>query len=247
MPSATPTGAWWAAADQSQPGVFGSVLGVLAILWKDLRIEWRTKEMLSSLAVLAVLLVVTLAFAEQASGSAASPGRLAGALWVAFLFAGMLGIQRSFLLERENGCLGGLLISPVDPSVLFLAKLVGNVIILGIMQILVVPLAAVFMRAGIPTQLPALALVLVLGNVGFAALATVFAAVAVRARSREVMLPLLVLPLLLPLVILAVRATGTVLGGGGLDEVGASVTYLVAFDAIYCSAGWMLFEFVVRE
>lgn len=220
---------------------------MLAILWKDLRIEWRTKEMLSSLAVLAILLVVTLAFADQASNAGASPGRLAGALWVAFLFAGMLGIQRSFLLERENGCLAGLLISPVDPSVLFLAKLVGNVVVLGIMQILIVPLAALFMGTRVPAQLPTLALVLILGNLGFAALATVFAAVAVRARSREVMLPLLILPLLLPLVILAVRATGAVLGGGGLEEVRGPVTYLMAFDAIYCSAGWMLFEFVVRE
>jgi heme exporter protein B len=88
---------------------------------------------------------------------------------------------------------------------------------------------------------------LVLGNVGFAAVATVFAAAAVRTRAREVMLPLLALPLLLPLVILAVRATGAVLGGAPLAEVRESVSYLVAFDVIYSTAGWMLFEFIVRE
>ncbi len=220
---------------------------MLAILWKDLRIEWRTKEMLSSLAVLAVLLVLTLTFAGQAGTVGASAGRLAGALWVAFLFAGLLGIQRSFLLERENQCLAGLLVSPVDATSLFLAKLVGNVIVLGLMQALIVPLGALFMGSGMAANLPALAVVLALGNIGFAAVATVFAAAAVRTRAREVMLPLLVLPLLLPLVILVVKATGAVLGGTSLGEVGPSLTYLLAFDAIYCTAGWMLFEFVVRE
>jgi heme exporter protein B len=203
--------------------------------------------MLSSLGVLAVLLVLTLTFAGQAGTVAASAGRLAGALWVAFLFAGLLGIQRSFLLERDNECLIGLLVSPVDASSLFLAKLLGNVIVLGLMQALIVPLAALFMGSGLGANLPALAVVLALGNLGFAAVATVFAAAAVRTRAREVMLPLLVLPLLLPLVILVVKATGAVLGGTGIGDVGPSLMYLLAFDAIYCTAGWMLFEFVVRE
>jgi heme exporter protein B len=221
---------------------------VLAILWKDLRIEWRTREMLSSLVVLGVLLVATLGFAGQAGTVEASAGRLGGALWVSFLFAGMLGIQRSFLLEREDGGLSGLLVSPLDPARIYLAKLAGNVTVLACMQALLVPLGALFI--GVPVALarvPALALVLLLGNLGFAAVATVFAAVAVRTRAREVMLPVLVLPLLLPLVILAVRATGGVLGGGGLADVQAVVGYLVAFDVIYTSAGWMLFEFIVRE
>ena len=220
---------------------------MLAVLWKDLRIEWRTKEMLSSLGVLAVLLVLTLTFAREAGGATARPGDVAGALWVAFLFAGLLGIQRSFLLERENGCLSGMLVSPVHPSQLFLAKLVGNVVVLAVAQALIVPLAVVFMGAGVDGTIAGLGAVLLLGNVGFAAVATVFAAAAVRTRSREVMLPLLVLPLLLPLVILAVRSTEAVLGGSTFAEVRETLTYLLAFDVIYASAGWMLFEHVVRE
>lgn len=220
---------------------------MLAILWKDLRIEWRTREMVTSLAVLALLLVAALGFAGEAGAVKASAGRLAGALWVAFLFAGMLGIQRSFLLERENGCLAGLLASPIDPAEIYLAKLAGNVFVLGCMQVLLVPLAALFLGVPIGSALPTLALVLGLGNLGFAAVTTVFAAVAVRTRAREVMLPLLVLPLLLPLVILAVRATTVALGGDALVDVGDLVGYLAAFDVIYGVAGWLLFEFVVRE
>lgn len=219
----------------------------MAILWKDLQIEWRTKEMLASFGVLAVLLVLTLSFAGEAAMSPAGPGRVAGALWVAFLFAGMLGIQRSFLLERENECVSGLLLSPVNAGEIFLAKLFANVILLGVMQALIVPLAAMFMSAAVGGRLAMLGLVLALGNLGFAALATFFAAVAVRTRSREIMLPLLVLPLLLPLVILAVTATRAILDGADLSTVGPSLTYLLAFDVIYCTAGWLLFEFVVRE
>ena len=220
---------------------------MLVILWKDLQIEWRTKEMLTSFAVLAVLLVLTLSFASESKLGAADSGRVAAALWVSFLFAGMLGIQRSFLLERENECMSGLLASPVEPGEMFLAKFLANVILLGLMQALVVPLAVVFMGAEVGQNLPGLAVVLFLGNVGFAAVATFFAAVAVRTRSREVMLPLLILPLLLPLVILAVGATGSVLAGDDLAEVSTTLSYLVAFDVIYCTAGWLLFEFVVRE
>ena len=220
---------------------------MLAILWKDLRIEWRTREMISSLGVLGFLLVATLGFAGQAGTMPASPGRLGGALWVSFLFAGMLGIQRSFLLERDNGCLAGLLVSPIDPARIFLAKLIGNVVVLAGMQALLTPLAALFIGVPVGAHLPTLALVLLLGNVGFAAVATTFAAVAVRTRAREVMLPLLVLPLLLPLVILVVRLTGAVLGGDTLSEVGPVTSYLLAFDVVYGSAGWMLFEFIVRE
>jgi len=218
-----------------------------AILWKDLRIEWRTKEMLTSFAVLGILLVVTLSFAGGGARAAAGSGRLAASLWVSFLFAGMLGIQRSMLLERENECLAGLLLSPVDAGELFIAKLLGNVLVLACMQVLIVPLVALFFGADITAQLPSLAVVLGLGNVGFAAVATFFAAVAARTRSREVMFVLLVLPLLLPLVILAVSATREVLGGGGMAGAGSTLSYLLAFDVIYCTTGWMLFEFVVRE
>jgi heme exporter protein B len=220
---------------------------VWAILWKDLRIEWRTKEMLSSFAVLAILLIITLSFATEADATAAGSGRVAGALWVSFLFAGMLGIQRSFLLERENGCIAGLLVSPVEPAGLFIAKFIGNALYLGLTQALIVPLAALFMGARVGADLPALALVLALGNIGFAAVATFFAAVAVRTRAREVMLALLILPLLSPLVILAVNATAAVLAGGGIAQAREALTALFVFDLIYCTAGWLLFEFVVGE
>src|SRR5207253_3713230 len=127
---------------------------------------------------------------------------------------GLAGIQRGFLLERENDCLAGLLTAPVDPADIYAGKLAANVVLLGATQAVVVPLTGLFLHADLWPVLPGLLAVLLLGNVGFAALATLFAAVAARTRARETLLPLLLLPLALPLLIGAVQATQAVLAGG---------------------------------
>jgi len=201
--------------------------GVLTVLQKDLRIEWRTKESLASFVVLGVLLVVIFSVAIDPSPQDAP--RLAPAvLWAAFVFTGLLGIQRGFVLERENDCLGGLLASPLDPAVLYLGKLAANVVLLAVMQALVLPLVAVLLHAEMARVLPALIVVLLLGNLGFAALATLFAAMTVRA------------------LIGGVKATEAALRGGFGAAVGA-LGVLVAFDAIFVVAGVLLFEQVIRD
>lgn len=219
--------------------------GVLAILAKDLRIEWRTRESLASVLVLGVLLLLVFVFAHDPDPRAA-PALAPAVLWTAVVFVGLLGVQRTFLLEREQDCLAGLLAAPVDPGAIFAAKLGTNVVLLGATQAVVVPLTALFFHLDLLAILPGLALVLALGNLGFAALATLFAAMAVRTRAREVMLPLLVLPILVPLLIAAVVATRAVLAGGLGDALDA-VRVLVAFDVIFTVAGWLLFEYVVRD
>ena len=194
--------------------------GALAILRKDLRIEWRTRESITSFAALGVLLLV--------------------------VFTGLLGVQRAFLLEREQDCLSGLLGAPIDPGAIYAGKLAANIGLLAAMQALVVPLVGLFLHVDLMPVLPGLTLVLLLGNVGFASLATLFAAVAVRTRAREVMLPLLLLPLLTPLLIGAVVSTRAVLAGG-LATAGQGIGVLAAFDVIFTVAGWLLFTYVVRD
>src|SRR5439155_4603816 len=183
------------------------------ILAKDLRIEWRTRESLASVFVLGVLLLVVLTVAHDPTPEAA-PALAPAVLWVSFVFTGLAGIQRGFLLERENDCLAGLLTAPVDPADIYAGKLAANVILLAVTQGVVVPLAGLFLHADLWPVLPGLFAVLLLGNVGFAALSTLFAAVAARTRARETLLPLLLLPLALPLLIAAVQATEAVLAGG---------------------------------
>jgi heme exporter protein B len=217
----------------------------LAILAKDLRIEWRTRESLATVFVLGVLLLVVLVVAHDAPPDAA-PALAPSVLWASFLFTGVLGIQRGFLVEREQDCLAGLLVAPVDPAEIYLAKLGANVVLLGVTQAIVVPLTGLFLHLDLVAVLPGLVVVLLLGNLGFAALATLFGAVALRTRAREVMLPVLLLPLLVPLLIGAVSATRAVLEGG-LAAAGDALGVLAAFDVIFAVAGWLLFAYVVRD
>jgi heme exporter protein B len=219
--------------------------GALAVLRKDMRIEWRTSESLASMVVLGVLLVVI--FSVALDPAPADAPRLApSVLWAAFVFTGLLGVQRGFVLEREQDCLGGLLASPLDPAALYLGKLAANVALLGVTQALVVPLVAVFLHADVGRRLPSLVVVLLLGNLGFAAVATLFAAMTVRARAREVMLPVLLLPVVVPVLIAGVKATESVLAGG-LGAAGGALGVLVAFDVIFVVAGVLLFEQVIRD
>jgi heme exporter protein B len=195
--------------------------------------------------VLSVLLLVVLAVAHDPE-PAAAPALAPSVLWATFVFTGLLGIQRGFLVERENDCLAGLLTAPVDPAAIYAGKLAANVVLLAAMQALVVPLVGLFLHVDLWAALPGLLVVLGLGNLGFAALATLFAWVAVRTRAREVMLPVLLLPLLVPLLIAAVKATERVLAAG-LGAAGDALGVLVGFDVIFTVAGWLLFAYVVRE
>jgi len=221
------------------------VRGALAILAKDLRIEWRTRESLASVFVLGVLLLIVLAVAHDPTPEAA-PALVPAVMWVSFVFTGIVGIQRGFLLERENDCLAGLLSAPLDPADIYAGKLAANVVLLAVTQAVVVPLAGIFLHADLWPVLPGLLVVLLLGNVGFAALATLFGALAARTRARETLMPVLLLPLLVPLLIGAVQATQAVLAGG-LGAAREAVAVLVAFDVIFAVAGWLLFAYVVRD
>src|SRR6185503_1926448 len=186
---------------------------MLAIVRKDVRIEWRTRETATTLAVLGVLLVTVLAFAHDPEPEQA-PLLVPAVLWSAMVFTGLLGVERGFLLEREQDCLAGLRGAPIDPTALYAAKLIVNLLLLSATHAVVVPLTGLFLHVELWSVLPSLVLVLLLGTLGFAAVATLFAFVTVRLRTRQVMLPLLVLPLLIPLLIAAVKATEAVLGSG---------------------------------
>jgi len=217
---------------------------MLALLWKDLLLEFRTKERLSSLFVLALLIVLVFVFAlspEQIQG----PEVEAALLWVTLVFAGMLSLQRSFLLEQERGCFSGLLLSPIDPGTLFLAKMLGNVMFLLLVEVIVAPLSLTFFGVPFSGSLVMLPIVVLLGTVGFSALGTLFAAIAVRTRAREVLLPIMLLPLLVPLLIAAVKVTSAVLSGEEWNGMWFRV--LLAFDIIFVVTGWLIFSQVVQE
>ena len=218
--------------------------GALTILAKDLRIEIRGREGILSVLVLGLLVLLLF---QLAVDEGSTPGAAAAALWLELVLAGTVGVQRSFLLERENLCLHGLVTAPVDPSAIFLAKLAGTVVQLAALQLVSLPLVAVFFNVSVTARPGSLVLVCLLGNVGFAAVTTLFAAIAVRVRAREVMLPLLVLPLVAPLLIGSVQASARLIAGEPLASVASWVQVIAAFDVVFVVAGWLLFEQVIRE
>src|SRR5882724_2712971 len=213
------------------------------ILVKDLTIEFRSKAGLLSIFVLGLLVLLIFQFALP---ERPTPESAAAALWLAFVLAGTLGAQRTFLVERENLAIEGLKTAPIDPSSIFLAKMAGTLVTLTILQAVVVPLTALFF-AVVPAAPLWFALVCLLGNVGFSAIVTLFAAISVGTRAREVILPLLVLPLLVPLLIASVKASAILLAGASVGEASVWLQVLAAFDVVFTVAGWLLFEHVLRE
>ena len=217
-----------------------------ALIRKDLQIEFRTKETLASLLLLGLLTLVVLSFAFDPTSDLrveAAPG----ALWVAVIFAGTLGLSRSFLAERDNDCLQGLLLCPVDRGTIYLAKTVGNFLFMMMAQLAIVPIFVFFFNLPVTTSLAGVFLSLVLGILGFAAVGTLFAAISVRARAREVLLPLLLLPLVVPLFIGGVKVTERMLAGKPLADVAAWLNLMLGFDMVFLVVAWLVFEYAVEE
>jgi len=217
---------------------------VLAIVQKDVAVELRTKEMLSSMFVFALLVIVIFNFAFELRVE--NVREIApGVLWVTFTFAGMLGLNRSFVLEKDKGCLEGLLLCPVDRSAIYFGKMVGNFTFMTVVEAIILPIFSVLFNLSLFH--PILLLIVVLGTLGFAGVGTLFSAMAVHTRAREVMLPVLLFPVVVPAMIAAVKATGGILDGQLFSEIAHWFRLLVAFDVIFLAISFMTFDYVVEE
>jgi heme exporter protein B len=218
----------------------------LAILRKDLVLELRGGRSTTALVSVALLVLVVLTFAlDQAA--AGGPATAAGALWIALVFAGMLGATRVMVAEHENGCLRALLLSPVDRAILYAAKLTASAIFMIAAAVAASVMAMVFFNLEFSDSLATLAIALILGALGFSALATLLAAISIRARGGELLLPLLIVPLFVPALIAGVKASAAALSGAHLAAASQWVGILVAFDVLFIAAGYLLFEHVVGE
>ncbi|HEX9691243.1 MAG TPA: heme exporter protein CcmB [Gemmatimonadales bacterium] len=218
----------------------------MAIALKDLAIEWRTKTAFMSSLVFAVLVLAILFFARDAT--AVSAFDLApGALWVTFTFAGMLGLNRAFLVERENHSLDGLRLSPATPTAIFLGKVTGNLIFVGVVELVSLPLFVVFYDIAIWRQVPLLLTVIAMATVAFVAVGTVLSAMVVRTRFSEVMLPVLLLPFLVPPIVGAVQITWRILAERPLAEMSGWLSLLGAFDIVFFALALLLFDAIITE
>jgi len=219
---------------------------IAALLWKDVLLELRTKEMLSSMLIFALMVVIIFNFVFD-PGSPFLRQATPGILWVAFTFAGVLGLNRSFVHEVDKGCLKGLMLCPVDRSAIYLGKVTGNVIFIALVEMITLPIVVVFFNLSVTGQLPLLIAVVFLGTLGFAAVGTLFSAIAANTRTREIMLPVLLFPITVPLLIAAVKSTGLILAGRPGSDITGWVKLLVAFDLIFLVVSVLTFDYVIEE
>jgi heme exporter protein B len=215
-----------------------------ALLWKDLAAELRSKELISSMLVFALLVILIFNFALDLDRSARE-NVAAGVLWVTTAFTGTLGLNRSLAQEKDRGSLDGLLLAPVDRSALYFGKALGNLLFILIIQVIMLPVFTVLFN--VPMIQPLLLLIVLLGSVGYSAVGTLLASLTVHSRSRDVMLPILLFPVAVPVLIAAVRASGGVLTAAGWDQVSLWLNVLLVYDVIFVAVAFMLFEYVVEE
>ena len=219
---------------------------VSAIVWKDIVAELRTKEMFSAMFVFAVLVIVVFNFAFDLRVSGERVRQVApGALWVAFAFAGILGLNRAFVAEKDRGCLEGLLLAPVDHTAIYFGKMISTVLFMLIVEALMLPVFTAFF--GVNLLDLRLVFIIVLGTVGFASVGTILSAMTAQTRAREVLLPILLLPVAAPVLIAAVKATSGILDGLTMAEVALWWQLLLAFAFLYPAIAFMTFDFIVKE
>jgi heme exporter protein B len=218
---------------------------VFAIVAKDVATELRTREMLSSMFVFSLLVILIFNFAFDLR--AENQKTLApGVLWVAIAFAGMLGLSRSFIMEKDRGSMEGLLLTPVDRSAIYLGKMLGNVLFITVVEAIILPIFIVFFNLS-AEDLPLLVGVMILGTIGFAGVGTLFSAMAIHTRAREVLLPVLLFPVVIPVLLSAVKLTAAILDRLPFADVQNWFSLLVAFDLIFMALSFILFDYVLEE
>ena len=205
---------------------------VMTIIWKDFITEIKTRELFSSMFIFALLVVIIFIFSinlRLIQASEVGPG----VLWVAFLFAGTIGLNRSFMLEKENDCLQGLLLAPMDRTALYFGKLVSNLVFFFNIDLL-------------PHLLPLLYVIFV-GTLGFCAVGTLLSSLSANLKTRDIMLPILLYPIIIPIIIGSVKMTGQVLAGEPLSSMMNWVSLILCFDIIYIAISIMVIDFVLEE
>jgi heme exporter protein B len=215
-----------------------------AVLWKDLAAEWRSRELLSAMLVFALLVIFLFNFALELDAQARA-SVTSGVLWVTFIFAGTLGLNRSLAVEKDRGCLDGLLLAPVDRTAIYAGKALSNLIFMLLVAAIVLPVYSLLYNINLFR--PGLLLVILLGSTGYAAVGTLLASMSIQARTRDILLPILLFPIALPLLVAAVKASSGFLQGQAWGELAHWLNLLAAYDVIFIAAAFMVFDFIVEE
>ena len=217
---------------------------MMAIVRKDLAAEFRSRELLSAMLVFSLLVILIFNFALELDVKVRE-SVTAGVLWTTFAFAGTLGLNRSMAVEKDRGCMDGLLLAPVDRSAIYFGKAISNLAFMLIVEIIVLPVYS--MLYNINLFQPGLLLVILLGSIGYIAVGTLLAAMSVQTRTRDVMLPILLFPVAIPVLLASVKASSGYLNGADFAEILAPLNLLIVYDLIFIAVPLMFFEYVVEE
>jgi heme exporter protein B len=226
----------------------------LEIARKDLLAEFRTKQMLNSMVIFALLVIVIFSFAFGNEATIFVPNLnkkivdllAPGMLWISFTFAGMLGLSRSFAGEKEDGCLEGLKLCPVERSEIYNGKVLSNAVLMFLMEMATLPIFVVLFSYEIKNIL-GLIVVIILGTFGFIFVGTLLSALTVNTRTREILLPVILFPVLIPVILSAVSATGIMLSNGNFSDVAGELQILVVYDLIFFVVAQMVFEYTIED
>jgi heme exporter protein B len=219
-------------------------IAVGAILRKDLRAELRGRDLVGAMGIFALLSILIFSFALELNREARLEV-VGGVLWVTVAFASILGLNRSLAMERDQGNLDALLLAPVGRGAVFVGKLIGNFLFTLVIAALLLPIMTVIYNVSLLN--PLLIFTLVLGTTGFTIIGTLLATMTVQTRAREALLPIVMMPIALPILLAAVRATSGILSNAPAETWSAWLAILAALDVIYLTMCYLLFEFVVEE
>lgn len=217
---------------------------MFAVVQKDLAAEFRSRELLSAMLVFAILVILIFNFALELDIKVRQ-SVTAGVLWTTFAFAGTLGLNRSMAVEKDRGCLDGLLLAPVDRAAIYFGKVISNLAFMMIVEAIVLPIYSFLYNINLFN--PGLLLVVLLGSIGYTAVGTLLASMAVQARTRDVLLPILLFPVAIPVLLASVKASGGFLAGAEWTEIMPSLNLLLVYDVIFISLAFMVFDSVVEE
>ncbi len=220
--------------------------GALAIAAKDLRVELASRAALNSAVTFAVLVLVIFNFARD-PGQVSLQVLAPSVLWVTSAFAGVVALNRSFVMEQERGAMDGLLLAPISRSAIYFGKYLANLAFVLTVNLVLLPLFILFFNVTLSTGLAWVALLLVLAAAGYVAIGTVLAAMTVRTRFADLMLPVLLLAFLVPPVLVGVQATTRLLGGRPVGEIVGWIRFLAVYDVVFITLGWLLFPATMDE
>ncbi len=219
---------------------------IWAIFRKDMLIELRTKDSLNAMLFFGIVVLVIFNFALESVRDTIREA-VPGVLWVAFAFSGTLGLNRMFAAEKENRCLQGLLMLPIDRGILFIGKMLAATVFMLITEVVVFVMCLVFYNLTVWQEVPYLAVVFLIGTLGFTAVGTLLAAIAANTRMREVLLPLILFPVILPVLVNAVEATGIILNTIDYGALKLPLTIMSVFTVVFATVSYLLFDFVLED